>query len=737
MVENQRSTAPPEYDPLDADAWRESTLRWARERMADAWVHMVAVDATGSHSQSRHDIAARSRWVETTHSNLAASTSIDHFFETVQAALGPLDALGAAESSPGSADFELFSTSAQSKLRDCASMLRINPMGSANWDKVAKSPAASSVAERLKLWTDSIDIPASATEAAFKSAVGVARFATGLSVARAAGFIGREAKLGWMALERASDPEAFVSRQIFEARLKFGFASVSLEGQSQLSADEQSRMLTKGVDAIERAAKFLGVEPKAMGMNGWDLRLINESANAHIFGHLGYINIADSILAIPPSGIDNVHTVVHEWTHMLDLKLGKMAKALAARPDSGLDSITLRKAESASFFSGMPPEVQNLIPLAREGLGNVMGAAQGVRDGAAGFDALAVQRVEASESLARKMALSIAGAADPDRADLAHRQMPAAQAQALHERLQGPIKHLLESRMLDAAVLSPSLVARRAESSPAPSRAWNSQWELLRIDPSSSARAAIEDISDGLDSVLGKSWRTGPDATPASGLPLVAAAIGSALDQSPEEYRRYALMQGTSDFALNPESDFAKASKITEARREDGYHDSQHEMFARAVGRPSSALKRSGTLARLDELTRTGSIASYDELSRMTNTPDLDARAQAQMALGWSQLTEAAGFGPAKLARDMGNTIEAAALSPIGRFVGAILEKWLDSSPHVHAKPVPLPPSPPPPLPRLPAFLDSLPDIESKLLARRKTAKPSGPSSRLLFGPSC
>lgn len=470
---------------------------------------------------------------------------------------------------------------------------------------------------------------------------------------------------------------------------RFGYGGVEIENDQALGPKAQLRLIEAMSQQLSEAARSMGTRESDLGFEGaWTLRIIDAPVHINAFGQSAFIDSDAKCLAAPVSP-GALMDIEHEWTHALDRELFDRAREAAGRV--GADKAPFWRAQKP-FFSLLPPEAQDFLPLAKEGYLRVAGAGQNV-DGARGFEALAQAERnlarQARERIADEMLQSLSGLPGGGWESLG-----AGEQEALRESIVAAAGHLANGELARAHAL------RLADPLRALGRARRLDQELLEQGEESSTRAALGIIAEALEAQWGSAWRAEPGArtperpgktgrledTGAGGIepgamegPKAVARQKEARPGEPGESgepdagwgaipqsepieraaRLFALAierhqgliaqagwsNGSGPHPLNPESPFARASKSVSAggQARAGYWDSAHEMLARSAARPQSLRERLGVFGQ----------------TQAHSVPEMGSRQQRWLARGWAQLTEAAGLAPAERPTSARDALEA------------------------------------------------------------------------------
>lgn len=491
--------------------------------------------------------------------------------------------------------------------------------------------------------------------------LGAARIGLGLplfdamaAASRLGGHYATEAQAGAESFETRTPEErlALAKGALCE---RFGYRGLEIENDRALDAEAQLRLITAMSRRLAETAAKLGVDERSMGFEGeWTLRIIDAPVSSNAFGTSAFIYTDARVLGAPVSS-DAVSHIEHEWTHVLDFQLFHRAKEAAQKAGAGAAPFW---SGGRPFFSLLPPEGQDFLPLAKEGYLRVAGAGQNV-DGAAGFEAIAKQSLEESILVGERIvAQMLSRLSDLPCGGL--ESLGEAESEALRDSVSGAIKYLANGP--EAQHHAVRLASPQYRSAPRLS-------EDLRFSPEGgSTRVALQIVADAFTRQWGSSWREELPAAPsieaagpppsslgkeqghlASGLrdPIeqVARSFAFAVERNAEALARVGWSKGSGMHALNPNNEFAKASKSFSVGgiAPAGYWDSAHEMLARSVGRPSSLRQR---------LVGFGQAHPHD-------SPQMGLRQQGWLAQGWAQMTQAAGLPPAQRSLTARDAMEA------------------------------------------------------------------------------
>lgn len=488
-------------------------------------------------------------------------------------------------------------------------------------------------------------------------------------IAKAGAVLANARSLALAAAESLLDPLAYskklAARQSALAE-RFGFASFSTEGLGRGYLEET--MALRRLEAeFASAAKELGIAERQLGFNGkFHLRRIESAIAGGLQRTAAYMTTSASApaLGIPAGrGTDAQarSSIRHEWAHMLDFELGMKLWEIAWEAGDELPEHVRREIlRGNKFFSCMSPEAQKLIPQAFEGYAAIMGAAMGVQ-GHEGFESLRQERSSLLDSTARQAVLAASGG--PSQAV----DLPVADYEALMDSALGAMKFLLtrpETQALGLFADDPRHPSRE--------KTLRQQWSCAA--PDSPIDRALNCLAAAYESAFGKSWREQPDGSEPDPRFLIAKAIEE-LAASPmlTQLRRIALLEGSQGAVLNPDNAFAAGSRtVSFDPGLSGYADSPHEMFARVIGRSGDLFARSPEV-RQAVAYPTMFVSPEDRKRTQSHnqaasawTPSLDAQAQAAVAKGWSMMAEAAGLGPAKLAKTLSDSAEAILATKLG-----------------------------------------------------------------------
>lgn len=158
-------------------------------------------------------------------------------------------------------------------------------------------------------------------------------------------------------------PEAFKRRYGFEW---IGWCSASEQSEGALGMS-----LAKLSLSMDEACERLGVEPGQMGLNAGFI-LMPDSEPIEL-GHGGYVGSQSGCQRLAVPGGASSGTIAHEWTHLMDARLGKLAKE-AARASGQSDPLDIEE----EFFSHMDARLKGQLPMANDGLELALAAAAGL-----------------------------------------------------------------------------------------------------------------------------------------------------------------------------------------------------------------------------------------------------------------------------------------------------------------------------------------------------------------------
>lgn len=442
---------------------------------------------------------------------------------------------------------------------------------------------------------------------------GVAKAASGAALPEMADAI----KLRWAAGVAKRTPDGALEDQLAKGKrslaLDFGFARIGIEEDAVLNVETQIRIVSMARVQLSRAATHLGVDPRKLGLDGWSLTISGGGDLFALEESIGYIEPDHRMLNFNVSA--GADTVIHEWVHMLDAGLAKLAKVRSKEID-GEESEAYERVASARMFTEMSAEEQaRLLPQAALGYRLVAGAAQGVLGGDP-FDKM-------------QQMLNVVGA----------------QAGALI--LDGMAFGKQRLRDSDA---SPDLVSLCI-------RAGFAVMKVGRVGKSFNFKRCEEQA---------RAWAIGGEQDSWSGLRFdeLATAVAKSLGKTMEQ-ARLAVGEGLSalieekallqkmNLSLGPRGEFRNPDSpfVIGSQESDGfdqvYWSSSAEMMARTIGRQQSIRGQAKLAAATGG--REHSALSWEQ--------------QKQVARGWGMMTDCAGLGAAELGQPLAKRIAEAGLA--------------------------------------------------------------------------
>lgn len=424
-------------------------------------------------------------------------------------------------------------------------------------------------------------------------------------------------KLRWAAGVAKRTPEGALEDRLAKDKralaVNFGFARIGIEEDAVLNVETQIRIVSMARVQLSRAATHLGVDPRKLGLDGWSLTISGGGDLFALEESIGYIEPDHRMLNFNVSA--GADTVIHEWVHMLDACLAKLAKIKAKEID-GEESEAFERVASARMFTEMSVEEQaRLLPQAALGYRLVAGAAQGVLDSDP-FD---------------KMQKMLNGVGD--------------QAGALI--LEGMASGQQRARASDASPDLDSLCTRASFAVMKVGRVGKSfnfkrceeeaqAWALGGAQESWSA-LRFEELATAVAKSLGKTME---QARLAVGEGLSALIKEKALLQ------KMNLSLGPRGEFRNPDSPFVIGSQEADGF-DQVYWSTSAEMMARTIGRQQSIRGQAKLAAATGE--REHWALSWEQ--------------QKQAARGWGMMTDCAGLGIAELGQPLAKKIAEAGLA--------------------------------------------------------------------------
>ena len=454
-------------------------------------------------------------------------------------------------------------------------------------------------------------------------------------------------------------------KQKNELMKRFGFSRISVEGLD-VSAAAQSIRLEKIEKNLTQAALELGLKNEAqMGFCGeYGLTAIDDEVNDSMLGLCAYMSPDSKTLAIP-SKVESVSYIKHEWSHMLDARLGELVKEqLNVKEES---HPWMKKAKESMFFSSMPLEAQKVIPEAFEGYWEVTAAAQGFKSR---HDLLNIKKEaeDKSEALINRVCYSLLS--DPFVAF----NLTLQQEAKLKDELTPALKTLLSSKAVEYK-----------------SRHINIEGESLRIGDVESyigfkqEEVLLKNIAKILDHHLGESWRM-VDNKVLDNLEAIKININKKIGRSEiDSIRELSFMIGGLESTISPQSSFAQASKILDLSliNKEVYLDTSHEMFARIIGRESNLAARVSSVG-VAKLISKGLAINHSILENDARFVKLDKNAFNSVNAGFSKMGEASGVGSLNLQKGLIEKVEQAALDPKNQKIMNIAGKVTIGAAKIH-----------------------------------------------------
>lgn len=443
--------------------------------------------------------------------------------------------------------------------------------------------------------------------------VGVAKAASGAALPEMADSI----KLRWAAGVAKRAPKRDLADLLARGKrglaLDFGFARVGIEEDAVLNVETQIRIVGMARVQMSRAAAHLGVDPKNIGLGGWSLTI---GGGADLFAmdeSVGYIEPDHLMLNFNVSA--GADTVIHEWVHMLDARLGELAKARAKELD-GEESEAYKELASARMFTEMSMgEQARLLPQAALGYQLVAGAAQGIL----GSDPAGKMQEMLNGASAEAGALVLGGVAS-----------------ALGGQKASDALANLDSLFIRAsfAVMKTGRQGKAFdfEQCAEEARAW-ARGELRR----SWSALRFEELAEAVAGHLGLAMEP---ARLAVGEGLAALIEEKALLQ------RMSMSLGPRGELRNPDSPFVIGSQKADGF-DQAYWSTSAEMMARTIGRQQSVRGQAKLAAKTGE--REHWAMGWGQ--------------QRQAAKGWEMMMECAGLRAAELGRPLAKRIAEAGLA--------------------------------------------------------------------------
>lgn len=606
--------------PVEEFKREMESKRQERGALARALSRIVSMDGQSLRGLSvgPSEMMAREEWVAGTVEALAGAPTVEEFKKKIDERVAALSRMFPEEQ--GAPSRAAFKNSGATALAKAARMVdEDRPGGAWLWGKLAEKDPALSLSQA---------VAAAKRTAKLSEASGVLRVEDGLE----------------------SQKTAMMER--------FGLSSIAFEG-ARKSAAQQSFLLDKMSKILERGARELGLSSETdVGMGGqWGLRVIDAEVNSKLFNQSGYVvsTEVDPVLGLSVASKDAA-VFKHEWTHMLDAKLGSAARGKALDEPS-LTGEARERARTEFFFSKMPKEVQETMPEAFDGYWQVAAAAQGMREGAA-LRALVEEREETFDALSRRVQSRLlsnpalmAGLDEAGRAEL-------------DGQITGPLKNLMASASLSYSfLLGPEAPA------------YDFQAEMDGAEGEEIKRE-MDAIAEHLEAWFGPAWRTGADGEPTAARERLAQGLNHAVvGVEAAAVRTARSMWGSDGMPLSPQSRFGQASHYSDqVAVQKGYWNAAPEMLARTMGRPATMSSRvdawSGLGRKVAGLRKRECIQGPDcsdaRAFQNVYAPGLDGHGQRMVREGFGKMTAAAGLGKAKLRLGAREWAERAMLSAPG-----------------------------------------------------------------------
>lgn len=584
----------------------------ARRDLTLAIDRLMAVDAVGPDGKDHaSESKARSDWWNQTRSELLAAPTNGTFDEVLGESMKRLDEAFPSEGAPvGRAAFK---TASKMVVNQAKGLLQNHPVGHDNWAILGRfaDEGVGKVSKVTKWITERKHRAAQERLAE----LGGGDLATGLAMQK----------------------KKMVDR--------FGFSSLVTEGVGR-SLDVESLRLDEVAATLARAAKELGIKESSIGMDGkWAFRVMDRVANIGLSGLGAYVmpKASEPILAVPP-GLVDAEFVKHEWTHMLDARLGDVLKEEAKKKyGDSLDPLAKKTLDREIFFSRMPKRLQRLLPEAYEGYWKVAAAAQGVEP----FDLAEIEsgREKKMEALSKRIEAKLM--ANPE----ALLSLTSEQAKELSESTKLSISQVLLSK--EGAMEAGRLGAD----------SFDVRQMLDDIKPGapSQLRYELGQLSESFEKAMGASWRTRADGVELPGMEVLIKGLSAAAGSS--EARDIIALSaefGSHGMPLSAQSKFAQSSRLIDVRKgKEGYMDAPEEMLARSIGRPEALGDRLGVLREAGWALKGYAKSEGNITNGQARVPELGFREQRALAEGFSQMTRAAGLGGAAMSRSWRDAAEA------------------------------------------------------------------------------
>lgn len=594
----------------------------ARGSLARSLARVVSVDgqSLSGVSVGPTEMAARQKWLAGTVDALSSAPTVDAFKLAINERVEEL--FKAFPDEPGAASRVTFRGVSAEAFRAGNELVDKHPRGSVLWESLAAEDPVSSRSHALAVSLRTAKLSA-----------------TGVNL----------------------QPESGLEAQKTEIMKRFGLNAIAFEGPVKSPA-EQSFILDRMVKIMADGARDLGLASESnVGLGGtWALRVIDHRVNEKLLGQAGYVrpSRAEPVLALSVKSKDP-GTFKHEWTHMLDLKLGQQAREKAAK-DPLISEVMKKIASEEVLFSRMPQQVQQLMPKAFEGYWQVAAAAQGLPEGAS-LRSIELERNDRFDALSRRVQSRLL--ANP----ALMTGLGKAERAELDDKMTGAVKNLMTNEKMNKSLrmdgaTSPYDFAAELHGQDGPKIKW-----------------AMDDLGRHLEEKFGPAWRTGADGFESSVYDQLARGLNKAVaGVEAAEIKGVMSMWGANGMPLSPESRFAQASHHVDVTSGNvGYWNSAHEMFARVIGRPKSLTERVDALSNLMGKVRgywNGEDIQAEDKSltrafRNALAPELDGQAQRMVRDGFAKMTVAAGLGEAELRIGVRERVESAMLSAPGQMI--------------------------------------------------------------------
>jgi hypothetical protein len=161
----------------------------------------------------------------------------------------------------------------------------------------------------------------------------------------------------WARVGGSESSFAEVRRRQLEIARRFGLDGLAISGEAQFSARQQLRWLDRAEKVLSKACKKIGISDEAFGVDRHLAFTLRPPGMGWGAGTLHSLSQGRGFIEMEMGGAEMVSTVVHEYAHYVDRRLGYKATGAEV------------------FFTDLTPKERQALPRAAAAMDNIAKAA--------------------------------------------------------------------------------------------------------------------------------------------------------------------------------------------------------------------------------------------------------------------------------------------------------------------------------------------------------------------------